>query len=113
MNPPTAFAGATTFADLTAEVTIPADGTLSRTLYNGADLKAVLFGFAPGQELSEHTAAVPAVLHVLDGEARVTLGDETLQAGRDAWIHLPAHLPHGIAAITPVKMLLLLVKGGT
>jgi len=29
----------------------------------------VVFGFAQGEELSEHTASMPAVLHFLQGEA--------------------------------------------
>jgi quercetin dioxygenase-like cupin family protein len=102
---------ATWFADLAAEVAVPEDGTISRTLYQDAGLKVVLFGFAAGQELSEHTAAVPAVLHVVQGEARVTLGAEVVAAHPGTWVHMPAHLPHSISATTPVVMLLLLLRG--
>ena len=66
----------THLADLLREVEPPADGTLSRTLHQDERLKAVLFGFAAGQELSEHTSSTPAVMHFLKGEATVTLGDE-------------------------------------
>ncbi len=41
---------------------------------------SVLFGFAQGEELSEHTASMPAVLHFLQGEAKLTLGDDTVEA---------------------------------
>jgi hypothetical protein len=34
-------------------------------LHNDERVKAVLFGFAQGEELSEHTASMPAVLHLL------------------------------------------------
>ncbi|NTW97862.1 MAG: cupin domain-containing protein [Oscillochloris sp.] len=101
----------TTYLDLAREVTPPDDGTISRTLYQDAGLKVVLFGFSAGQELSEHTAAVPAVLHVLSGSARVTLGAEEIAAQPQTWVHMPAHLPHSIHAETPVVMLLLLLKG--
>jgi quercetin dioxygenase-like cupin family protein len=101
---------ATTFLNLRDEVAIPEDGTISRTLYQDDGLKVVLFGFAAGQELSEHTAAVPALLHFLEGAARVTLGAETLEAHPNTWVHMPAHLPHSIRADTPVKMLLVLLK---
>ena len=100
----------TSFADLAKEVTIPDDGTMSRTVYQDEMLKVVLFGFSSGQELSEHTASVPAVLHLLEGEARITLGDEVVDARAGTWIHLSARLPHGIVAETPVKMALLLLK---
>ena len=40
---------------------IVADSIVSRTLWTAERVKAVLFGFAPGQELSEHTASTPAM----------------------------------------------------
>ncbi len=39
--------------DLAKEVEPPADGTLSRTLFRNDQVKAVVFGFGQGQELSE------------------------------------------------------------
>lgn len=95
---------------LAAQVTIPEDGTLSRTIFQDDHLKAVLFGFAAGQELSEHTAATAAILHVLQGEATITLGSEVVTAGPQTWIHMPPRLPHSIYATTPVVMLLVLLK---
>ena len=86
------------------------DTILSRTLYNDAQVKVVLFGFAAGQELSEHTASTPALLHILRGEATLTLGNDTLEAHEGTWAHMPAQLPHSVLARTPVVMLLLLLK---
>ena len=100
----------TYFADVMAEIEPPADGTLSRTLYQDQRLKVVLFGFAAGQELSEHTAATPAILHVLRGEADVTLGADRVDAGPGTLVHMPAHLPHSIRAKTATIMLLALLK---
>ena len=84
------------FTDLAREVEPPADGTLSRTLYQDAKLKVVLFGFAAGQELSEHTAAVPAVMHFLKGDATITLGDDVKEVGPGGWIHMAPGLRHAI-----------------
>jgi quercetin dioxygenase-like cupin family protein len=98
------------FADLAREVAPPADGTLSRTLFQDAKLKVVLFGFAAGQELSEHTASTPAVMHFLSGEATVTLGDEAKEVGVGGWVHMAPGLRHAIRAKTPVVMLLLLLR---
>jgi quercetin dioxygenase-like cupin family protein len=97
-------------ADLAREVAPPADGTLSRTLFQGDKLKAVLFGFAADQELSEHAASVPAVMHFLSGEATVTLGDDATEVGPGAWVHMAPGLRHAIRAKTPVVMLLLLLR---
>jgi quercetin dioxygenase-like cupin family protein len=100
----------TYFADLKVEVEPPNDGTLSRTLYVDDRLKVVLFGFAAGQELSEHTAATPAIMHFLRGEADVMLGNERVTAQTGTWIHMTPQLAHSIRAKTPVIMLLLLLK---
>jgi quercetin dioxygenase-like cupin family protein len=94
-------------ATLLPEIT--ADSIVSRTFYSEKTLKAILFGFAAGQELSEHTSARPAILHFISGEATLTLGEEIMTAGPNTWAHMPAHLPHSVVAHTPVVMLLLLL----
>lgn len=99
------------FADLLNEIpVIPADSIISRTLFSSDEVKVVLFGFAAGQELSEHTAAKPAVIHFLKGEAHLALGDDNMEAGPGTWVHMPAHLPHSVEAVTEVVMLLLLLQ---
>jgi quercetin dioxygenase-like cupin family protein len=100
----------THFSDLAKEVQPPDKGILSRTLFSDDRLKAVLFGFAQGEELSEHTASVPAVLHFLQGEAAMTLGDDRHEAKPGTWVHMPKGLKHSVQAKTPVVMLLLLLK---
>jgi quercetin dioxygenase-like cupin family protein len=100
----------TLFADLAKQVEPPADGTLSKTIFQDDGLKVVLFGFAAGQELSEHTASTPAIMHFLNGESDVTLGADKISANAGTWIHMPAQLPHSIRTKTPVVMLLLLLK---
>ncbi len=98
--------------DLREQVTIPKDGILSRTLHDDAQLKVVLFGFAAGQELSEHTASSPAVLHVLEGQVGLTLGSERREAQAGAWVWMSAQLPHSLVARTDAVVLLLLIKSG-
>ena len=100
----------THFNDLAKETQPPDKGILSRTLFSDDRLKAVAFGFAQGEELSEHTASMPAVLHFLQGEAKLTLGDDTVEAKLGTWVHMAKGQRHGIQAQTPVLMLLLLLK---
>jgi quercetin dioxygenase-like cupin family protein len=97
--------------DLAAEVTIPEKGILSRTLQNDDRTKVVLFAFAAGEELSEHTASMPAVLHFLAGEGELTLGHDRMPARPGGFAHMPANLPHAIRARSGLLMLLVLVKG--
>jgi len=88
----------------------PADGILSRTVFQDDQIKAVVFGFGQGQELSEHTAARPAMLLFVKGQASVGLGDDIQEAQVGTWVHMPAGLEHSIVAKTPVVMLLVLLK---
>jgi quercetin dioxygenase-like cupin family protein len=96
--------------DLVKEAEPPADGILSRTIYQDDQVKVVVFGFGQGQELSEHTASKPAMLFFVKGEATVGLGDDRKEAQAGSWVHMPAGLKHSIKAKTPVVMLLVLLK---
>ena len=100
----------TQFIDLAKEVEPPKDGILTRTLFNDDDVKAVIFGFGQGEELSEHTASMPAILHFIQGEATLTLGEETVEVQPGTWIHMPANLQHSVLTKKATVMLLLLLK---
>jgi quercetin dioxygenase-like cupin family protein len=88
---------------------VPPDSIVSRTVIDDSAVKVVLFGFAAGQSLSEHTASRPAVLHFLTGHADLTLGERHLEAGPGTWVHMPPQLPHSVRARDEVRMLLLLL----
>lgn len=96
--------------DLAKEVVPPADGVFSKTIYQDDQIKAVVFGFGQGEELSEHTAARPAMLFFVTGEASVGLGGDVQNAHSGTWVHMPANLKHSIKAKTPAVMLLVLLK---
>ena len=96
--------------NIEAEVAIPEDGILSRTVFNDETLKVVAFGFSSGQELSAHTAPMAAVLYFIRGEAELTLGEEKKNVRAGAFVHMAPQLTHGILAKTPVAMLLLMLK---
>ena len=78
----------TLYPSLEAEVQIPENGILSRTLVQRRSVKVVIFGFAPGQELSAHTAPMAASLYFVQGEATVTLGEEVREVKAGAFVHM-------------------------
>jgi quercetin dioxygenase-like cupin family protein len=88
---------------------IPPDSILSRTFFDGEHEKAILFGFAQGQMLSEHTASRPAILHFLSGEAEITIEGEQMSATPGSWVHMSPNMPHSVHANTSVLMLLYLL----
>lgn len=90
---------------------IPDESIVSRIVYKDDQVNVTLFAFAAGESLSEHTAAVPAILHILSGEATLELGGETFEGQANTWLHMDARLPHSIVARTPLIMLLILLKG--
>ena len=92
------------------EINIPDKGILSHTIHNDGSAKIILFGFAPGQELTAHAAPMPATIHILQGEGEVTLDGNSVPAAEGCLIHMQANLTHGIVAKTTLLMLLTLIK---
>ena len=83
----------TYISDLFKEVEIPNDGILSRILLKYSQVNVTIFGFDAGQELSEHTAGSPAIVHILKGETALTIAGEEMSAGTGTWPHMPARTP--------------------
>ena len=100
----------TRVADAKAQIQIQKDSIVSRTLFTDAHVKAVLMALDTGQELSEHTASMPAIVQFLQGEAVMTLGEDKHTLAEGAWIHMPANHKHSVLAKSPVILLLLLLK---
>src|SRR5262245_33642575 len=95
---------------LTEETRFAANGIVSRTILNTAHSRTILFGFAEGQELSEHTSTQHALIQIISGECEFSLDGKmhTLKAG--AFLHMPPNLRHAVQAKEPFSMLLTLDK---
>jgi quercetin dioxygenase-like cupin family protein len=102
----------TFIADLAEELVIPQDGTLSKVLYRDDQLRLVGFAFDTGQELTEHTAAVPALIQVVSGRLSVTLEADAMELGPDGWLRMEAHAPHSVRALVPTIMVLTMLRSG-
>jgi quercetin dioxygenase-like cupin family protein len=96
--------------NLASLVEYQAGSVVSRTLVKKQAGTVTLFAFDRGEGLSEHTAPYDALVHILEGEADVTLAGEVhrLQAGEA--IVMPAGAPHALRAQERFKMLLTMVK---
>lgn len=99
------------FDKLTDEIEIPKKGITSHSIVNEPHVRVVVFGFADGEEMTEHTAAVPAVAHVVSGAFDFTVPDNTFQFETGSWIHMDAHLPHSLTARGDAKLVLYLLRG--
>ena len=95
---------------LAEETRFAPNGIVSRTLLRTANSRIVLFGFAEGQELTEHTSTQHAVIQILSGECEFSLAGKlhTLKVGD--LLYMPPNLPHSVRAITQFSMLLTFSK---
>ena len=98
------------FDDLKQHTAVPEGGILSRTLQNDDRSKVIHFTFAPGTELSAHTAPFPATLYFVEGTADVRLGSDQKKASAGAFVYMTPNLEHGIKAESEVVMLLTMLK---
>jgi len=99
--------------NLTEKAEFASDGIVSKTLIEERFSKVILFGFAAGQSLSEHTSSMPAVMHFLSGKAKVLLGETWHDAEPGSWFFMPPQLNHAINAEEDTVMLLTMFRSAT
>ena len=100
-------AKATPIAEL---IDYQAGSVVSRTIIDKEAGTVTLFAFDEGQGLSEHTAPYDAMVHVLEGEAKVTISGKTINVKQGEITIMPANQPHALFAVTRFKMLLTMIK---
>jgi len=87
------------------------DGSIvSKTLIDKETGTLTLFAFDAGQSLSEHTAPFDAVVHVLDGEAELTIDGKKVITSEGQMTIMPANIPHSVKAEKRFKMLLVMIR---
>jgi len=86
------------------------NGIVSRTLLRTENLRTVLFGFAEGQELTEHTSTQHALIQILSGECEFSLSGVPHRLKAGDLLYMPPNLPHAVKATQQFSMLLTLSK---
>jgi len=97
-------------ARLTELVDYQEGSVVSRTLIEKRTGTVTLFAFDAGQGLSEHTAPFDALVHLLDGEAEVTISGRPLRLQAGEIVVMPANEPHALRAPERFKMLLTMIR---
>jgi quercetin dioxygenase-like cupin family protein len=95
---------------LAGETHFAPNGIVSRTLLRTANSRIVLFGFAEGQELTEHTSTQHAVIQILTGECEFSLAGKPHHLKGGDLLYMPPNLPHAVKATADFSMLLTLSK---
>jgi quercetin dioxygenase-like cupin family protein len=99
--------------DLVVAARVPERGILSQTISDEGGVRVVLFGFAVGEELSEHTAARAAIIEVLAGTADLVVGGVAFAAAAGTWVRMEPRTAHRIRATAPLVLLLTLLPEET
>jgi quercetin dioxygenase-like cupin family protein len=82
---------------------------VSRTLAQGKNMSMTLFAFDKGEEISAHSSPGDALVSILDGAARITIGDKEVVVKAGQVVVMPAGVPHALYAKERFKMLLIVV----
>lgn len=82
----------------------------SLTLAQKPGVGVTLFAIDEGEGLSTHSAPGDAMVVILEGEAEVTIDGKAFRAKIGEGIVMPAEIPHGVKAITKIKMFLVVIK---
>jgi quercetin dioxygenase-like cupin family protein len=95
---------------LGAETQFAPNGIVSRTLLRTESSRTVLFGFAEGQELTEHTSTQHALIQILSGECEFSLAGTPHQLKTGDVLYMPPNLAHAVRATRQFSMLLTLSR---
>lgn len=96
--------------NLKAETQFAANGIVSRTILRTPTSRVVLFGFAAGQELTEHTSTQHAMIEILSGSCDFSLAGKPNALKAGDLLYMPPNMPHAVKATEAFSMLLTLFK---
>ncbi len=83
---------------------------VSRTIIKKKTGTVTVFAFDKGQGLSEHTAPFDALVHIVDGEAEITVSGEAFTVKSGEFAILPADEPHALQALDRFRMVLTMIR---
>jgi Uncharacterized conserved protein, contains double-stranded beta-helix domain len=98
-----------TSLDLREQVSYQTGQIVSKTLVQNKGVSLTLFAFDQDEEISTHSSHGDAMIQVLDGTARITIGEEDFLVTAGETIVMPAEVPHAVFAKEKFKMLLTVV----
>ena len=85
-------------------VAYQAGQVVSRTLAQNDALSVTLFSFDKGEEISTHAAGGDAMVTVLEGKGRFTVGGEVFYVEEGETLIMPKDIPHAVYGEERFKM---------
>ena len=80
---------------------------VSKTLVQNDKVSMTLFSFDKGEEISTHAAGGDAMVTVLEGTGRFTVGDEIFLLNEGETLIMPKDIPHAFYGEEQFKMQLI------
>ena len=77
---------------------------VSKTLAQNEAVSVTLFAFAKGEEISTHDSTGDAMVTVLEGKGRFTVGDEVFYVEEGETLIMPKDIPHAVYGEERFKM---------
>lgn len=77
---------------------------VSKTLVQNDYVSMTIFSFDKGEEISTHAAGGDAMVTVLEGKGRFTVGDEVFYVEEDETLIMPKDIPHAVYGEERFKM---------
>jgi quercetin dioxygenase-like cupin family protein len=97
-------------ANVAALVSYQDGAVVSREIVRGPTGSVTIFAFDQDQGLSEHTAPFDALVHMLEGEAEITISGQAHRIQGGEMILIPARQPHALKALKRYKMILTMIR---
>ena len=98
-----------TALELREQVDYQAGQIISRTLVQNELMSMTLFAFEKGEEISTHAAGGDAMVTVLEGTGRFTVGGQEFLLHEGQTLIMPKDIPHAVYGQERFKMLLTVV----
>lgn len=79
-----------------------------KRIFQGEGSTMIRLTFAAGQEMREHSAHVPLIVQVLQGDVRFSIGDDDLELTTGSILQVAPDVEHALLAHTEAHLLLTL-----
>lgn len=79
---------------------------VSKTLVQNELVSVTIFSFDKGEEISTHASGGDAMVTVLEGKGKFTIGGDVFFLGEGQTIIMPKDVPHSVLGEEKFKMLL-------
>lgn len=91
------------------EISVQQKMVVSKTLVQNESVSVTLFAFAKGEEISTHESTGDAMVYVLEGIGKFTVGGKEYICKAGETLIMPAKIPHAVYGVEDFKWMLTVI----